>query len=111
MSRQVCVLVQGVAEDELLRVACDALVYAAGTFRDRGTRLLTYAWYFIMRDLAAAIRLQACRLPSSTRVLSILYFMCMMKYLARPGGSRPPAGMPPASVLSTRALPVLCFMC
>lgn len=50
---------QGVAEAELLRVACDALVYAAGTFRDRGTRLLTYAWYFIMRDLAAAIRLQA----------------------------------------------------
>ena len=43
-------------------MACDALVYAAGTFRDRGTRLLTYAWYFIMRDLAAAIRLQACSL-------------------------------------------------
>ena len=62
MLRRVSALLQGVAEDELLRVACDALVYAAGTFRDRGTRLLTYAWYFIMRDLAAAIRLQACSL-------------------------------------------------
>ena len=66
------------AEDELLRVACDALVYAAGTFRDRGTRLLTYAWYFIMRDLAAAIRLQACSLlqfkyPST--VYSVLFML------------------------------------
>ena len=46
-------------DEDLVRVAVDALVHAAGTFcATKGTRLLTYAWFFIMRDLTDALRLQ-----------------------------------------------------
>jgi DNA-directed RNA polymerase sigma subunit (sigma70/sigma32) len=57
--RQLCALVQGVEDEDLVCVAIDALVHAAGTFSaERGTRLLTYAWFCIMRDLTDALRLQ-----------------------------------------------------
>jgi len=56
---QLCALVQGVDDEDLVCVAIDALVQAAGTFSaERGTRLLTYAWFYIMRDLTDALRLQ-----------------------------------------------------
>ena len=54
-----CALVQGVEDEDLVCVAVDALVHAAGTFSaERGNRLLTYAWFYIMRDLTDALRLR-----------------------------------------------------
>ncbi len=47
-----------------MRIAADALVHAAGMFNaDAGVRLLTYAWYYMARDLASAIPAQASLHP------------------------------------------------
>ncbi|KAK9818983.1 hypothetical protein WJX81_003529 [Elliptochloris bilobata] len=67
---------QGVANEDLLRVASDSMVYAAATFSgERGTRLLTYAWFFIMRDLTSAVRMQGSALTVPTRSMSELRAM------------------------------------